>query len=138
MPERQRTRKLWSIERAVAVTATITTALSLLQFGFRDRKGPSARTRGSSTSLSETCLPRRARINHEENMENHARTRSMLEKAEGIHQEPLIVLEEMALSHIEAESSTLKHLERGNHSDCDSDNDSENKMTSVAIWASRS
>ena len=43
------------------------------------------------------------------------------------------VLEEMALSHIEAESSTLKHLERGNHSDCDSDNDSENKMTSVAI-----
>ena len=60
-------------------------------------------------------------------MEDHARTRSMLEKAEGIHQEPLIVLEEMALSHIEAESSTLKHLERGNHSDCDSDNDSENK-----------
>ena len=44
------------------------------------------------------------------------------------------MLEEMALSHIEAESSTLKHLERGNHSDCDSDNDSENKMTSVAIW----
>ena len=39
----------------------------------------------------------------------------------------------MALSHIEAESSTLKHLERGNHSDCDSDNDSENKMTSVAL-----
>ena len=71
-------------------------------------------------------------------MENHARTRSMLEKAEGIHQEPLIVLEEMALSHIEAESSMLKHLERGNHSDCDSDNGSENKMTSVAIWASRS
>ena len=50
-----------------------------------------------------------------------------------IHQEPLIVLEEMALSHIEAESSTLKHLERGNHSDGDSDNDSENKMTSVAL-----
>ena len=44
----------------------------------------------------------------------------------------------MALSHIEAESSTLKHLERGNHSDCDSDNGSENKMTSVAIWASKS
>ena len=39
----------------------------------------------------------------------------------------------MALSHIEAESSTLKHLERGNHSNCDSDNDSENKMTSVAL-----
>ena len=61
----------------------------------------------------------------------------MFEKAEGIH-EPLIVLEEMALSHIEAESSTLKHLERGNHSDCDSDNGSENKMISVATWASKS
>ena len=70
-------------------------------------------------------------------MEDHARTRGMLEKAEGIN-EPLIVFEEMALSHIETESSTLKHLERGNHSDCDSDNGSENKMTSVAIWASRS
>ena len=43
------------------------------------------------------------------------------------------MLEEMALSYMEAESSTLKHLERGNHSDCDSDNDSENKMTSVAL-----
>ena len=43
------------------------------------------------------------------------------------------MLEEMALSRIEAESSTLKHLERGNHSDCDSDNGSDNSMISVVL-----